>query len=253
MNFLNINLIILSFVIIRFNKFVTSNQTINIRRYRGIRLNPDEKGQYKVKLLFPNRRRIITSVTDGTNIVYKSEPPELVECVFVMYLYGAERLLNIVVGDGDDSRFVHCAYIGGAWIEVDDDTYMSMKEILRTERKLDIAEVFDKDTFNIDKHSLYGLPAYIIHPKDNLKLVAVYDNYHLIWQHEHPGHNAAFVIVHGELTTTKLVNVIVNGTQQSINQYFMKEDDEWKEINKSRFYLELNALDMEVIMSQAAI
>ncbi|XP_952510.1 uncharacterized protein TA11900 [Theileria annulata] len=253
MNFLNINLIILSFVIIRFNKFVTSDHTINIRKCNRFTISSFEKGDYKVKLLSPNQWTNITSVSDGPSVLFKCEEPEKVDYVFITYLYDVDRLINIVVVSPEDQRNLFLAYIGGAWSSVTGDTYLLMKELLKFERKLDIALGIDENTFNIETHNLYGLPAYILHPKDDLKLVAVYDDSHLIWQHEHPAHNAAFVIVHGELTTTKLVNVIVNGTQESINQYFMKEDDEWKEINKSRFYLELNALDIEVIMNETAI
>eukprot|EP00375_Theileria_parva_P002096 XP_764773.1 hypothetical protein [Theileria parva strain Muguga] len=106
---------------------------------------------------------------------------------------------------------------------------MVMKQLLLKDRKLDIAEEFDDYTFDIVRHDLYGVPAYVIYSKNEYDLVAVYDNCHLIWQQNHPNDKAAFVIVHGELSTTTLINVLVKGQGESYNLYYNKNGSDWEQ------------------------
>ncbi|EAN32493.1 hypothetical protein TpMuguga_02g00211 [Theileria parva strain Muguga] len=249
MGVLNRGTIIL-LVIVYLNKFVSSNRTLNILRPRRTRVVTHQLGQYKAQLLIPRNTISVTTVTIGQKVVFTCEAPEKVDFVFVRSLYGVERLLNIAVIRPNRQRNVYLAYTSGTWGEVDQDTFSGMKEILRTDRKLDIAEPLDVLTFTSERHNLYGLPAFVISCKYDLNLVAIYDNYEVIWQQEDYEQSAAFLIVHGRLNSTNLINIIVKGKSESYNLYYKKNGSEWEQVTKTEFYLTLDLLDLEVIIDR---
>eukprot|EP00375_Theileria_parva_P002100 XP_764777.1 hypothetical protein [Theileria parva strain Muguga] len=248
MNILNTNIIILSFAIIYLNKFVTSNEIFDIKN-PGIPAVTNHRGlSYREELYIPLQTARITKVTIGSKDVFTCGEEQNVENLIVIFHDDVERLVHLLIRNPQGYTNLFLENINGAWSQIEETDYENMKALLRKNLKLDIAEEFDNNTYDIVRHDLYGLPSYIISSKYECDLVGIYDNGRPIWEQNNQNHKAAFVIVHGEL-----INVLVKGQGESYNRYYTKVDSDWKEIPKAHFYLTLNTLDLEILINEVQI
>ncbi|AFZ79893.1 signal peptide-containing protein [Theileria equi strain WA] len=199
---------------------------------------------------YPTAGYRVTQINYEDQVLWKKSdnPEERLYNFKFYYLYGDLRVGFIHVFNGEKYVSFYFKKVAGTWVPISFDDLEYLVEKMKRCRDLDVNKPVVEEVFSVQEYSPSGIPAFICMPWPGYVIQLVRADESRLWEAKDDSERCEHVVLHGPKDEPKLVHMFIAMENAYKVLYFEKVNEEWKEVDKEKFYERLQSLDEETPM-----